>query len=69
MTTLQGMLAMTIHEDRVRAYGHPARRHSAEARLAAVSRRGRRGRGILGRLVGRIRIPLSGEPALSTTRP
>ena len=69
MTTLQGMLAMTIHEDRIRSYGHPARPHAAEARLAAASRRGRPGRGILGRLVGRIRVPLAGEPALSTTRP
>ena len=34
MQTLQGMLAQTIHEDRVREYSSPARRHAAEARAA-----------------------------------
>jgi hypothetical protein len=69
MTTLQGMLAQAIHEERVRAYEAPARRHAAAARSARGSAgRGWGGRGILGRLVGRIRVPLGGEPALSTTR-
>jgi hypothetical protein len=67
MTTLHGMLAQTIHEDRVREYEHPARRHAAE--LRAATRAAGPGRGILGRLIGRIRVPLTGEPALSTTRP
>jgi hypothetical protein len=31
MTTLQGMLAQTIHEDRVRGYEDRARRHRFEA--------------------------------------
>jgi hypothetical protein len=67
MTTLQGMLAQTIHEDRLREYSHPARRHAAELRSA--SRPATTTRGILGRLIGRIRVPLTGEPALSTGRP
>ena len=67
MTTLQGMLAQTIHEDRVRAYSHPARRHAAELRSAP--RTPAPGRGILGRLIGRIRVPLAGEPALTSGRP
>ena len=67
MTTLHGMLAQATHEDRVRSYEHPARRHAAE--LRATSRARSSGHGILGRLIGRIRVPLSGEPALSTTRP
>ena len=32
MQTLPGMLAQTIHEDRVREYSHPSRRHAAELR-------------------------------------
>jgi hypothetical protein len=67
MTTLHGMLAQTIHEERIRACEHPARRHAAE--LRAATRTQDSGRGILGRLIGRIRVPLAGEPALSTTRP
>jgi hypothetical protein len=34
MTTLQGMLAQTIHEDRVRGYEDAARRHRYQARKA-----------------------------------
>jgi hypothetical protein len=67
MTTLQGMLAQTIHEDRLREYSHPARRHAAELRSA--SRPATRPRWILGRLIGRIRVPLAGAPALTTGRP
>jgi hypothetical protein len=67
MTTQPGMLAQTIHEDRLRDYAHPAWRHAAELRSA--SRPATTTRGILGRLIGRIRVPLAGEPALTTGRP
>ena len=37
MTTLQGMLAMTIHEDRVHGYDDQARLHRFETRTSAAT--------------------------------
>jgi hypothetical protein len=52
MQTLQGMLAQTIHEDRVREYSSPARRHAAEARAARTTGTPSIIRGLFARLGG-----------------
>ncbi len=67
MTTLQGMLAQTIHEDRVREYSSPARAHAAaarEARATAAGTKARTLRSVISHLVGR---PAS-EPAAAASR-
>ena len=52
MTTLQGMLAMTIHEDRVRGFADRSRLHRLETRTATTASRTAQLRSLFGRTFG-----------------